>query len=841
MATATDTTIRDATLLLLVLAAVACGTNQATFEELYGEGYRELESGNLDVARTAAEEGLRRAESNRRSGWARAFGVLDAEILVAQRRIPEALQRLNAGIVESTPVDIVGARALMTRGYAECFADDDENADSRSERDLEEAAEIAASLDAGRVVAEVILRRGTCARRRGDLDTAEAHFRDAIGDAERWGFRLIEAQAAGGLGLVLLQKSQFDAATQWLRRSLDVVPVSSAGGLRAKTLGNLGWCYYLLGDYERAVQVLSQAEAIADELGYVGDQVIALRNLGGALQLLGRFGAANESYDRAAAVALEIQNRREAVEALANIRTTQAALALEQKRYSEAASRSEEALRIQIEHGLPVGRQRTLLLQGEIWERRGKPSRAAALYNGVIEMPDAEPDLLWEARAALARLHARADRPAEAETEFMRAFELMEISRTQLLEADLQLPFVANLGRFYDEYVSFLVAQGRVVEALHAADDTRARLLQERLLGAGAHPVRGIASADLARDIDGLLLFYWTAPDRSFLWAVTNNGIELIPLPEEEVLDSLVTAYQERILRSRDPIGEGDPEGRELYRLLIQPVSALMAAAERVVVAPDGPLHRLNFETLVVPDSEPHYLIEDTTLERTPSLRLLSDERTSGQIEAPSLLVLGDPISPSEEFPTLPFAGREIANIAELFAPENRRVYSQGRANRSAYLSADLERFKYVHLAAHAQANLVVPLDSAVVLSARGDDYKLYAREIVSVPLNAELVTLSACRGAGARTFAGEGLVGLSWAFLSAGARHVIGGLWQVEDASTAELMTHLYRELMAGAEPAVALRRAKLELLRSDTAYRKPYYWAPFVVYASRAGGSRQ
>lgn len=176
MATATDTTIRNATLWFLVLAAVACGTNQATFEELYGRGYRQLESGNLDFARTVAEEGLQRAESSRRPDWARAFGVLDAEILVAQRRIPEALQRLDAHIVERVPVDIVRARALMTRGYATCFADDEENAASRAETDLEEAAEIAASLDAGRVVAEVILRRGTCARRRGDLDAAEAHF-----------------------------------------------------------------------------------------------------------------------------------------------------------------------------------------------------------------------------------------------------------------------------------------------------------------------------------------------------------------------------------------------------------------------------------------------------------------------------------------------------------------------------------------------------------------------------------------------------------------------------------------------------------------------------------------
>ena len=162
-------------------------------------------------------------------------------------------------------------------------------------------------------------------------------------------------------------------------------------------------------------------------------------------------------------------------------------------------------------------------------------------------------------------------------------------------------------------------------------------------------------------------------------------------------------------------------------------------------------------------------------------------------------------------------------------------MYSGPRATPAAYRGADPGRFTFIHFAAHAQANQVVPLDSAIVLSARDQDYKLYAREIVSLPLRAELVTLSACRSAGSRAFEGEGLVGLAWAFLNSGAANVIGALWNVEDASTADLMEHLYRELAAGADPAVALRRAKLKLLRSGTAYRKPYYWGPFVTFTAR------
>lgn len=842
MGGSTEAIIREVVVLsLLALLFPACAVKTVELEQVYREGYRELEWGNLEAAEAIAREGLRRAREEQRQTRARAFGILEAEVLVAQRRIEEALERLDANLIGNRSADILRARALMTRGYARCFLPDEEEAKSRSEADLEEAARIAATLGAEKIVAEVTIRRGTCSFRRNDFDSAESEFREAMAMARSQGLPLIEAQAAGSLGRIRVLASQFDDATRWLRRSLDVVSNRAAEGLRLKTLDNLGWCYVLLGDYKRAIQVLSEADALARRFGYAGDRVPILFNLGQALHGEGDYAGAHRAYVRAAAVANEIRNRNDAAELLAQIHVTQATLALEQGHLDGAALQAEEALRIQSVLDHDADRQRTLLLQGEIWERRGNRSRAAELYGDVIESPYAGPDLRWEARAAIARLHVQADRPAEAEKEFRRAFELMEASLAQSLEAEHRLPFVANLGRFYDEYVDFLVAQGRVTEALQTADDSRARLLQERLLGAGTGPASDIDYRSLARDLNAPLLFYWTAPERSFLWTVTADGVELVPLPEEEALEALVTAYQERIFKSRDPIREADPEGGELYRLLFQPVLEAVAAAERVVIVADGPLHQLNFESLVAPDPEPHYLIEDVTLERTPSLRLLSAKGAAAKDEAPSLLVLGDPISPSDEFPSLPFAGREIASIAELFAPENRRIYSRARANRSAYLSADPERFGYIHFAAHAQANPVVPLDSAVVLSARGDDYKLYAREIVNIPLDAELVTLSACRSAGGRTFAGEGLVGLSWAFLSAGARNVIGGLWPVEDASTAELMTHLYHELAAGAEPAVALRRAKLELLRSGTAYRKPYYWAPFVVYASRAGGSRQ
>jgi CHAT domain-containing protein len=103
---------------------------------------------------------------------------------------------------------------------------------------------------------------------------------------------------------------------------------------------------------------------------------------------------------------------------------------------------------------------------------------------------------------------------------------------------------------------------------------------------------------------------------------------------------------------------------------------------------------------------------------------------------------------------------------------------------------------------------------------------------VADLPLRAELVTVSACRSAGERVYAGEGLVGFAWAFLRAGARRVVAGLWDVDDRSTADLMDVMYERLAAGDTPPKALRAAKLALMTRGGVTAKPYYWGPFQVF---------
>jgi CHAT domain-containing protein len=259
------------------------------------------------------------------------------------------------------------------------------------------------------------------------------------------------------------------------------------------------------------------------------------------------------------------------------------------------------------------------------------------------------------------------------------------------------------------------------------------------------------------------------------------------------------------------------------------------------VVVPDGPLYSLNLETLPVLDATPHYFLQDATISVAPSLALVGASTWPHPREPGSLLLIGDPEPAGDEFPRLPNAAREIAAIRDRFSTRDAIVLTGADATPAAYESSRPERFSIIHFAAHATANRDSPLDSSVVLSPDPAGYMLSARDVLAHALAADLVTISACRSAGATVYAGEGLVGFVWAFLQIGARSVIAGLWDVSDRSTAQLMETMYARLRSGDSPAAALRQAKLTLIAAGGPFTNPYYWGPFQIYVGGAAPLRR
>lgn len=681
------------------------------------------------------------------------------------------------------------------------------------------------------LIGEVELRAGTLASLQWKLDQAGLEYHSALNFARIHKDRFLEIAALGSLGLVATRMEHYDESVEWNKQALQLAKDLAAMSSIARTEGNIGWSYYQVGDLEGALTLYQQAAADSATAGLSEKRVTWLINAGIVHFDLRNFAAAEDESKRALALSRELKDINSTIDALQNL----ALIALGKNAFAQAQLFLSEASRLEISALDHPRDLYTQLLSAHLAAKKANLSQAAQLYSMILDDAASPASVLWEAQASLAQIHAEQGKNSLAESEFRDSIGRIAKAREALEHEDFRLSFLSSAIRFYEAYVNFLIAQKRPLDALRIADLSRAQTLELGLSSSsGANPAKpnGNVSAIAFRRKE-TLLFYWLGEQRSYLWTVTPSSTAIFSLPPSAEIDTAVRAYRQSFLDPRDPLEAGNADGKKLYSLLVAPAEKLIPRNSRVVVLPDGSLNSLNFETLVVPGSKPHYWIEDATITTANSLALLSRAALSAPPKDGHLLVVGDALAASPDFPPLPQAGKEVSLLENYFSPSQRLELTGANATATQFLASQPEKFSYLHFATHGTASRTRPLESAVILSPEGDSYKLYARDVVKHPLNAYLVTISACNGAGTKSYPGEGLVGLSWAFLRAGAHNVIAGLWEVSNASTPRLMDELYKGIRAGDDPATALRNAKLTLVHSTGNYRKPFYWAPFLLYS--------
>jgi len=156
-------------------------------------------------------------------------------------------------------------------------------------------------------------------------------------------------------------------------------------------------------------------------------------------------------------------------------------------------------------------------------------------------------------------------------------------------------------------------------------------------------------------------------------------------------------------------------------------------------------------------------------------------------------------------------------------------------ANENDVKTREIQSYRVLHVATHGILDAQRPQFSGLVLSLVGnkndDDGFLRTSEIFNLKLGAPLVMLSACESGLGKVKRGEGVIGLTRAFMYAGAPTVGVTLWSVADKPTAELMTDFYQQLLGpNPSPSSAMRQAQLAMI-SGKKYSAPFYWAPFVM----------
>jgi CHAT domain-containing protein/Flp pilus assembly protein TadD len=806
-----------------------CGHRSAApADEVYRNTWLQVERGDLHGALRQTDSELRRFPDTN-GEWHCRFTVLKGEILVRQGLDAEAVAFLRPELPPAFASTDIAVRREVALGAAYGFL----NQFERSQQLLSQAENLARRV-APQLLGEVALRQGTLAFLRGDSAAAESAYRTTLEIAREQHDRFLEASALGSLGLIATRQEHYDESIDWDQQALELSQAVGAQTSVARILGNMGWSYFSMGDFENALALYQQAEKASAESGLVRDRIYWLIDVGNAYYQLNDDLSSEQSYHAALVLAQRLDDQAAVTECYENL----AVLKLERREFDAARQDADEISKALQGRPDPFLAPYSMLVDGWIAAGQGDIPGAEKSFLAVVKDPDAETSLRWEAHARLAMLYEGSGRLADAEREFQTASDTLEAARSSIHKEELRISFLANATELYDDYVDFLVSQHQVERALGIAVQTRARTLLE---GLGLDPqkqsaliIAAVNWNEVARRNQAVILCYWLGSRHSYLWAIAPSGqFQLFPLPAKDQIERAVRAYGDVLLGPRDPLETQNTTGMSLSRMLVAPARSLIPPGSRVIIVPDGDLCGLNFATLLVAGPLLHYWIDDVTVSYSDSLLLLAAGH-SGQA-APvggRLLLIGDPVSPSDEFPPLPQASAEMASIEKYFRSRDKKVLSGAQATPASYLRSRPDQFSFIHFAAHAASSRTRPLESAVILSREGDSFKLYGRDVVNHPLKAKLVTISACHGAGSRNYSSEGLVGLSWAFLRAGAGGVIAALWDVNDRSTADLMDHLYAELSKGKDPASALRDAQLQLLHSGTIYRRPFYWAPFQFY---------
>lgn len=755
--------------------------------------------------------------------------ILKARVLVSRSQFKEALELLGDELPSATDSTDVAEQRKLYQGIAhrgnQQFAE--------AARDFDQAELLVGSL-AANYKCQLYIAKAALQVDLRKYAEANVSYNRALAIARQEKAPLLEVNALSNLGRLAASEEHFDQAVELNQEGLRLSRLLRTQGNTATILGNLAWSYYELGDFENARDFYKAGAVDSQKSGLIGNSAYWLTGVANSSIALHEYATAEMLTKDTLKRARELGHGQTIVECQ-NILSE---LALIAGRLDEAELRNQEALKLEEQGVDQFGILESRLQTARIQLKKHRFPEAEGLFRRIIEDPNAESPLKWEAEAKLAEANEQEGRLAEADKGYRKAIERIENSRSSINHEDLRMSFLSVGIDVYADYIDFLIRHGRSAEALHQAELSRARTLSEGLaLTSSVSPgiPSNLSPQEIARKLGASILFYWVGRNGSYLWVITSAETTYFALPKAEDIDSAVKAYREALPNVNTAVDAGASDGRKLYAMLIQPAKKLLPHGSRVILLPAESLYGLNFETLIAPDPQPHFWIEDVTLTTANSLTLLGSSFQHSAVTGKDLLLVGNAL-PTPGFPALAQAPAEMKNVSSYFSGQNRKVLEGQGATASAYLTSNPERYAYLHFVTHGTASLTRPLESAVILSSEGDSYKLYARDIVTHHLNAQLVTISACNGSGRRTLSGEGVVGLSWAFLRAGAHNVIGALWEVSDASTPQLMDAFYRELFQGKDPATALRDAKLSLLHSadpDSVFKNPFYWAPFQLYA--------
>jgi CHAT domain-containing protein/tetratricopeptide (TPR) repeat protein len=791
-------------------------------------------------------------------------------------RIAQALLDTAAAVIPSSALDL---QARMQSRLAIVSALNGRAAEASARADYavllaRRAQDPLVEADAFRIIGQVLQYRGQwdsalVALRQSEELYRRSHNRSALASSLIW-----HAQVLGSL----LRFGEMRDVAQRAITEGEVThnPSAVAQGHRA-----LGVLYEMLGDWPGATVHLRKAMAISESLGDSSGMQSTGKYLVQVSLAAGDVATARRLTQARIAKAKHTEDANELYEAnrsMADIATREGDKATAARALADARAQLGK---------LPGGDHVTWLLHDEARHALslGNLGDAERLLNEYLTYAERGSCNLcrYDARVRLADVYARRQDMARTERELLKATDDLDQWRARLGDTQLRtLAFQSSVT--IDEagaepnasqeraarVLGALVAGGRAEVAFGLAERWRARELTDRLVRAAAlrttpGPLRyGMGSllgsvVRNAADMTGALpdehtaLIEYVVAEGSpvTVFVVQRSGLRARVLPP---VDSLA----ERVARFGSLLESGasaEKIGRSLGAALVDPALALLdPAVTRVILVPDGSLHRLPFEALRLANGR--YVIEAYSVGYAPSASAVAAlARQKSQVQQASaarMLAIGNPavitrfvgadgdasrdasvdddaaaLRRVRALPALAGAAREAKLVARYAPASDVRVGTDATA---AFLKrTDLRNYRVLHFAAHALVDEQSVTRTALALAPGGGENGIVgAGDLAALQLDADLVVLSACRSAGGVLVGGEGVQGLTSPLLQAGARSVVATLWRIPDQGVVSLVESFYDGLSRGLPVADALRAAKLGALKRGDS---PRVWAAFLV----------
>jgi CHAT domain-containing protein len=684
-------------------------------------------------------------------------------------------------------------------------------------------------------VAATLLALGKCTAQTGDTGTALTELREAQSVFHKIPDMRGEAWALGEIGLVYESAREYQKASDTMEQAILKIRMLTerAPLIEAQVLVGIGRLSEHRGDIDQALQNYNEALGVYEDAEDGIDRLTARYHISHALHLKGDDAGALTSLKTA----------------IGEIETLRAGVTNTSLRTSFFAS-------VRQQYDLYIDTLMRVHRDVDAFEA-SEQSHARTLVDTIAETSMALSDGVNP--------------------------QLIESKATRLADLDKLTGQLQKLINSSSDPKAIAKLNGEIVSA-NALLEVLEGQIRNQSPKYAAHVQPGVASlAEVQSELDdSVMLEYALGEDSSYLFALTQKDFKSYRLPGKSDIESRVRLFRELIMTVPSPLAgqraiaeakaKYEKAANELGAVLLGPAAGLLGE-RRLVIVPDGILHALPFGALAIPQTPSsafaplalgHDIVNLASASALVTSRRVAPQRnhpgktiavfadavyqrTDGRFSAGNSVSLqpktssntraGLLASSDAELPRLRYTQNEANAIFSLVSAADRMDATGWKATKAALQSPDLNRFKYIHIAAHSILNDAYPDLSSLVLS-RWDsngkplDGSVRLRDVYNLKLSAELVVLSACDTGLGKEVRGEGLISMVRAFMSIGTPRVLATLWKVDDEQTSAFMTEFYRQLLdKQRSPAEAVRGAQRALLQK-AGTQSPYFWAGFQLH---------